>query len=404
MIKRIVLFICILFGFKSYAQNIKTAVLVVGAGPAGMAAAIQSAKSGVKTLLIDASNFNTLTLSKSDRSTNAGIYADFLKRAESFQKVPVKNDTVFSSAVTGSIFKGWADTVKNLTLLGNTSIKKIKRSGKGWQIDLPGREIKAEVLVDASANAIIAAMIAVLPKKNQVINPSSTDLYSTSLYRTSLGILENGEDSYKTLALQNFIVPEIENLVLINPAGEASGLQSGQAAGTIAAFCAFFKTTTKKLDTRKIQSELFTFKAKLIGFDDISDGDSSSLAIQHIALTGILKGKSEDNKLLFLPDNTVSTDDLKQPLREYYSRSQIWFLDNKADKITLEQALSLIKFIGSRGEELNKQVQKAWKSPLKLTGEYDLKKVLSRKELAILLDIYLQPFGVGVDLDGNVKR
>ena len=32
----------------------------------------------------------------------------------------------------------------------------------------------------------------------------------------------------------------------------------GQGVGTLAAYCAFFKTTTKKLDVRKVQDELLT--------------------------------------------------------------------------------------------------------------------------------------------------
>jgi hypothetical protein len=121
-------------------------------------------------------------------------------------------------------------------------------------------------------------------------------------------------------------------------------------------------------------------------------------------MTGILKVRETAGKLFFMPDQTVSTEDLKLPLREYYSRSQIWFLDNKADKLSLEKILSLIKFVGSRGDELDKEVKKGWSTALKLKGEFDLKRILTRKEIAILFDTYLQPFSVAVDLEGNVKR
>lgn len=403
MIKAITLFLGLIIGFQSFGQNLKTSVLVVGATPAGMAAAIQSAKSGVKTILIDAGNFESLTLSSSDRAVKAGIYADFIKHVDSLQKYPAKDNQSLSATFTASVFKGWADTIKNLTLVQKSSLRKIKKSGKGWQVDLVGREIKAEILVDGSLNNALVKMLSVPDKKALPIKSANINTLSSNGYRTSLAIVKN-DNSFSAVPLSDFIIPEIENLILTNPGTGQSSLQTGQAAGTIAAYCAFFKTSTKNLDVRKIQSELLTFRAQLIHFHDLAATDSSMIALQHLGVTGILKGKAVGKEFLFSPNLTVSTDDIKQPIREYYSRSQIWFLDNKADKITLENALSLIKFAGSKGEELNKQVLKGWKSPLRLTGEFDLKKTLTRKELAILLDTYLQPFSVAIDLSGNVKK
>ena len=95
---------------------------------------------------------------------------------------------------------------------------------------------------------------------------------------------------------------------------------------------------------------------------------------------------------------------LKQPLKEYYSRSHIWFLDHNQDRITLETALGLIKYLALRGSELDAEVKKGWNTSLKLKSNFDLKKILTRRELAILLDTYLQPYTVSVDISGNVKR
>lgn len=403
MINKILLITCTLIGSTLYAQNLKTSVLVVGASPSGMAAAIQSAKSGVKTVLIDAGNFESLTLSVQDKTIKAGIYADFVKRVDSLQKRPFTANQLLTPAFTASVFKGWADTVKNLTILSKSTIKKLKKSGKGWQIDLQNREIKADVLVDASSNDALTRMVGLIAKRTGT-TISSSKLYDNNLYRTSVAIVKSESVAFKGFTLADFIVPEIENLVLVKPNQDVSGLQSGQAAGTIAAYCAFFKTSTKNIDVRKTQSELLTFKARLIHFDDIAEADSSMIAFQHIGVTGILKGKMEGNKFLFLPEATVSTEELKKPFREYYSRSQIWFLDNQSPKLTIKGALSLIKFTASRGEELNTQVQKAWKSSLRLPGNFDLDKTITRREFAILLDTYLQPFSVGVDLSGYVKN
>ena len=191
---------------------------------------------------------------------------------------------------------------------------------------------------------------------------------------------------------------------MIAPENILSTLITGQAAGAIAAYCAFFKTITEKLNVRVIQTELLTYNSRILKFDDIDDSDSSMIIFQHIGVTGILKAKEENGKLFFMPEASVSTEELKQPFRELYSRSQIWFLDNKAEKLTLEDALSLIKFVGSRGGELNKEAEKAWKSSLKLKGNFDLKKLITRRELAVLFDVYLKPYTVAVDLEGNIKR
>jgi hypothetical protein len=385
----------------SFAQNIKTDVVVVGANPGAYAAAIQSAKSGVKTLLIDPGKFDAITLSPADRVIKAGIYANFSKLIDTLQKAPLRDNQTLSPAFTARVFKAWSDTIKNLTILPAASITKIKKAGKGWEIDLAGREIKADIIVDATPNLMAAKMLGFVAKKSSFVKASN--IYTDKKYRTSIAVTPDANRFFKPVYLSSFVIPEIENLVVASPADEPSTLLTGQASGAIAAYCAFFKTTTQKLNVRAIQTELLTYNSRFLKFDDIADSDSSIIAFQHIGVTGILKAKDQSGKLLFMPDSSVSTEELKQPLRELYSRSQIWFLDNKADKLTLEDALSLIKFVGSRGEELNKEAEKAWKSSLKLKGNFDLKKIISRRELAVLFDVYLQPYTVSVDLDGKIK-
>ena len=386
---------------SSFSQNIKTDVVIIGANSSAYAAAIQSAKSGVKTLLIDAGHFDAITLSPADRTIKAGIYANFTKLIDTLQKAPLRDNHTLSPAFTARVFKSWSDTIKNLTVLPSATITKIKKSGQGWEIDCAGREIKADVIVDATPNLMAAKMLGFVSKKSSFGSTSS--IYTDKKYRTSIAITPDANGFFKPVYLSSFVIPEIENLILVSPTGEASTLLTGQASGAIAAYCAFFKTTTQKLNVRAIQTELLSYNSRFVKFDDIADNDSSIIAFQHIGVTGLLKAKEENGKLLFMPEASVSTEDLKQPFREMYSRSQIWFLDNKAERLTLADALSLIKFVGSRGEELNKEAEKAWKGSLKLKGNFDLKKVISRRELAVLFDVYLQPYTVSVDLDGNIK-
>lgn len=399
MIKNFFASFCLFIGFYSYAQDIKTGVLVIGANSSGYAAAIQSAKSGVKTLLIDAGNFNSITLSPEDRAIKAGIYLDFSSIVDSLQKSPLQAHHSLTSEFTAQVFKVWTDTLKNLTVLSNASVQKVKRSGKGWQVDLTNREIKADVLVDATPAYSVAKMAGL----KESANSPSTSIYTDKLYRTSVAALQVANDVSKLVTVSSLLAPGIENLVLAAPVGVTATLLSAQAAGATAAYCAFFKTSTNKLNVRMIQSELLSYKSHIIKYADIADTDSSMIAFQHIGVTGILKAKEKNGELFFLPDSIVSVDELKQPFRELYSRSQIWFLDHKEDSFTLETALDLIKFVGSRGKELDKEVEAAWATSLRLSGKFDLKKPVTRREFAILLDTYLQPFNVAVSIDGTIK-
>jgi hypothetical protein len=397
----IVLF-CLLLSTFGYAQNIKTDVLVVGDSPSAYAAAIQAAKSGVKTVLAGG-KLSAISLSQADRSLKAGFYLGFIQRVDSLQKFPLTDKQSLSPDFTAQVFRGWSDTIKNLTVLPNLTLNEIEKWGKGWEVDFVGREIKAEVVVDATSNNAVAKMAgAAIGAK--VSDSKSPALYADKKYRTSVAIAKTAEGIFKPVHFSSFLLAGAENIVLASPPGETPAMVLGQAAGAIAAYSAFFKTSTKNSKVRVIQSELLAYKSRLFHFEDVAESDSSMIAIQQIAGTGILKAKEERNKLYFMPDSSVSTEELKQPFREYYSRSQIWFLDHKADRMTLSDALDLIKFVGSRGDELNREVERAWSSSLRIKGKFDLTKPITRREFAILLNTYLQPFSLSIDFEGNVTR
>jgi hypothetical protein len=100
--------------------------------------------------------------------------------------------------------------------------------------------------------------------------------------------------------------------------------------------------------------------------------------------------------------STVSTEELRLPMREFYSRSQIWFADHDAEAMTIEDAISLFMFTAARGEELKREIEQGWKESFKFSSEFDLKRQISRGEFAVLADRYLQPFNVRVDFAGNL--
>jgi hypothetical protein len=403
------------FGFNANAQTIKTDVLVFGGTASGVAAAIQASRSGVKTILI----FETAQLGADIKGGNtsfpAGIWAEFSKRVKEAKK---DSNAITDPATTASVLKGIIDTVKNLTVRYNSGLRKIEKDGKGWEVKLTDTKssIKAFAVIDATAKSDIAAAANVnydsKTKSYLTIVPAAplTELYSNNLYRTSVGV---GAD-LKTGAAYSIplgaLVAEGQNNFFLT--GKLAAVQSsadamftGQAAGASAAYCAFFKATTKEFNENAIrvtQGELLNYKSVLVPYTDIKKSDVDFMTLQHIGLTGILKAKQTENELLFMPDSTISTGEIRSAFKEYYSRSQIWFLDKKADKLTLGDALSLIKYSGSRGDELNKQVEKGWKESFGFAGKYDLAQPVTRRQFAVLLENFLKPFNVRVNLQGGL--
>lgn len=385
----------------AYAQTLKPGVLVVGASPSGIAAAIQAAHSGVKTVLVDEGPIASINLDQKDREDPYGIPKELLHKIEILQKYPVKSDQVLSPEYLGTIFKGWTDTIKNLTVIRNSSISSVKKAGKDWEIQIPGTTIKTDLIVDATLGRKIAGLVGL----KEAAKSADSLSYAHQLYRTSVAIPVAQSTHPATIPLKFFLSP-FKNFVYASPDRNASErtYAAGQAAGAIAAYCAFFKTTTDKLNVRLIQSELMTYKSRLIEFADIAPLDSNAKAFQQLALTGIIKGQVKNNQMYLYPDSSVSTEDIRDPVKEYYSRSQIWFLDNKSDKITLKQLLSLIKFTAQRGAELDKEVEKGWKTSFKLPHSFDLNRAVTRREFTVLFNRYLRPFDVSIDMNGQLKR
>lgn len=384
-----------------HSQTLKSGVLVVGASPSGIAAAIQAAHSGVKTVLIDEGPIASVELSQKDREDAYGIPKELLNKIEKLQKYPVKSSQTLSSEYLGTVLKDWTDTIKNLTVIRNSTISSVKKAGKDWEIRIPNNTIKTDIVVDATIGRKIADLVGLKDSANS----EDSLTYAYQLYRTSVAVPLKPSTVPATIPLK-FFLSSFKNFVYATPNTNADqyNYASGQAAGAIAAYCAFFKTTTDKVNIRLIQSELMTYKSRLIEFADLAVLDSNVLAFQKLALTGIIKGRESEKHLYIYPDSSISTDDIRDPVKEYYSRSQIWFLDNRAEKITMEQLLSLIKFTAQRGAELNKEVEQGWKTSFKLPDSFDLRRPVTRREFTVLFDRYLRPFDVLVDQNGRLKR
>ena len=376
----------------SFAQKLRTDVCVYGNTTAALAAGIQSARSGVQTLLISNSDSWIDQPSLADwenASIASGMGTELLKKYKQLEKNKVlKADSLLQS------IKTLADTVKNLKIISASTIEEIKESGKGWELTLKGgQKIKALILVDGDTNHALLKQLGLKPSANSAIAFDVTN----PLTKTSVGIL--GPNSL--LPLQALVVEKQANIVSI-PSGVSTfaQLNAGQAAGATAAYCAFFKTTTEHLNVRLIQGELLTYKATLLPFKDMHQTDSNFVALTHVALTGLLNSGIGQNEGTYqwMGNNNLHTDEIKISMKKLYSRSQIWFADHaNVKELSIGDAISLITYTATRGTELKIEIERGWKSTLGLAGSFNENRKISRNEFSVL-----QPFATQVDLQGEL--
>lgn len=167
MVKKLLLFaFCINCTFLS-AQSLKTDVLVIGGSASGVAAAIQSARSKVKTILA----YNGVQLSggsladqmitiEMNRDIPSGIWGEFRKHIRDSYRGTAGYDTAqkaalkFDPGMGTSILKKMMDTVKNLTQHTDTKCVSIKKDGEGWDVRFTQNEktlnVRAKVVIDAT--------------------------------------------------------------------------------------------------------------------------------------------------------------------------------------------------------------------------------------------------------------
>lgn len=392
------------------AQTSKTGVLVIGNTPGGVAAAIQSARSGAKTIYLTQSLSVNPVFNAEDISFITHIRNYYALKAR--KRTPaadslIRSEVKLDQAV--NLIKSITDTVKNLSLNHNNVVDGIKKDGKGWEVRLKGGErIKADVVVDATENLSVAVLLGIDNKKTMAIPGNNQDPFEGKLYRTAVALAYPGAGTLRTPLPMGSLIPQVvENFVILPR--QIAGLRpvkmsAGRAAGAIAAYCAFFKTSTKNISVRVTQGELLAFNSLLIPYSDISRDDPNFMAYQRLGLSGLIKPKLMKDEIRFDTAGTVSHKELQASMKEFYTRSQLWFADNKNEVLTIEDIISLLMFTAARGNELKKEIEDGWKQSFKLNSTFDPKRNISRKEFGVLADKYLQPYNIRVDLAGNLLR
>lgn len=393
--------VCLLHFGCSYvqAQTTKPAVLVVGNGSAAAGAAIQSARSGVKTiLLLQAGGFD---IHNAMDDFSSGIQAELLTEIKKQSGI---NDSLNLATIdkhlANKVLSQLTDTIKNLAIIRDLNWVRAARSGKNWNFRLSNRQtIRPKVLVLAGDARLKESLML---KEVSPAQASPLD-YSQTLYRTSIaaGTFLNKTTS-TIVSLYSFLTPSQENLILLR---ENESMLIGQAAGAIAAYAGFFGANTSSANLKIIQGELINYKLAVMPFTDIRSDDPNWKAIQMLGLSGVIKAENIEHSTHFSALNPVSTEEIKQPLKDFFYKAQIWFDDYKAETMTVESTISLICYVGNKSAESTlKEIEKKWKSSYKFTRNFDLKSTINRREFAVLLQDYMPPFNVNVDKDGKVIR
>ncbi|HMR19789.1 MAG TPA: FAD-dependent oxidoreductase [Sphingobacterium sp.] len=419
-------YILALLLFYSYpqllAKETKPSLLVYGAGIEAFTAAVQAARSNVPTLWVVNSDpsfhqqADTRIAIVANHHLDGGIWKELLMKtgsSEAFSDsvaIAVKSDLNVRLLVNAM-----EDMIKKenlLTIVKNNDVESLVRGRNTWQVTLHNKKrYDIRAIVDASLKGNLADKTKDKLTVPPVIPLKSIENLSVEQVRTTAAIAAFNQDCY-VLTVRDIITQQANNIFFIRSFiphtedVEAIPLRAhiGQAVGASAAYCAFFKTTAEKIDVRKLQTELIGFRVRLLPWKNISQEDPNFASIQKAYLATIF-GDSEVNKRTeFEKQDSVYADSVRAVFNQYYSRSQLWFLDNNVTYFSLRDLLSFVKVLAFRGDEVDSQVQKDWNRKLHFGGEYDPNHVVNRYEFATLIDRYASPFAKTVTLDGVILR
>lgn len=428
------LFFCLLLvlPFIGLPQSKRPQVLVYGYGVDAYAAALQSSMSNLNTVWVIngdkmmpelTSDMISIT---SNVNLDAGVWANLLAKTLRHDRRSDSLSAIAKRRINPRIVQNVVDSIlkvhKNLTVIEQGQLRTVKKSGKDWKVELTDRRrFKVRAVVDASTDAYLFRLAVGTTDSIKSRTTLSEGYFVSGEYnglsRTGVAVADLGGSAF-TLPLSALAPADESNLFLTRHLPVVEGLlrdsaddipllmHVGQAVGAAAAYTAFFKATSDKLDARSIQGELLQYGARLIPFGDVPIESPDFAAIQRIGAASVLLGRlDESGRLHFDPDTIVTADEIKPVLNQLFSRSQIWFVNHAdVDTFRLADLFSYIKFVGQRGNELEGQVEKNWKRRFQFTDEYDEQRLLTRRHLAVLLDAYCKPFDVKVGLDGTIQR
>lgn len=176
----------LLFGVIQAQNFIKTDVLIIGGSTSGTTAGIQSARMGVKTIIVEETPWlggmlTSAGVSAIDGNHNmpSGLWGEFREQIRNHyggaDKVSTGwvSNTLFEPSVGQKILRKMCDAEKNLSLVFDTKLIDIKQVTNGWQVKFSdGKTIQTQILIDATELGDIAAKVGI--KYNLGMDAQST--------------------------------------------------------------------------------------------------------------------------------------------------------------------------------------------------------------------------------------
>lgn len=413
----LLLFIIMQPCFGQKAKNPQ--VMVYGSDFLAFSIAVQSAKSSVPTILIVDGNqlmpefSNGRIEVETMPYVDSGIWMDILMEI-ALAKSP--NDSLAAAVkrdMSPRLFQNAVEKVlkrlPQLTVIRGEEILSINRRKKDWEVQISSRhKYRVRSLVDASQEQKLATMVDIAWDDNVApMRPLNT--LSLAQLRTAIAVGKLDNTLYSVL-LEDVLAGEkdgffnfrgvpgiVSNDVSLTPFRAAIG----QAVGATAAYLAFFKTSADEVDVRTLQTELMTYGARILPFQDIAIADRHFYSLQRFGLASVLPNLHTENGFLFQKEERVGFNEIAPIFDRLYSRAQLWFLDNKGDYFRWKDFLSLIKFVGLRGDEIDKQIEKEWSNKLGFEGNFDPEDFVNRYQFAVIVDMYANPYVKAVNQQGE---
>ena len=212
--------------------------------------------------------------------------------------------------------------------------------------------------------------------------------------------------------LDNFLIADkaisVTNIVNGSSRLQPVIVQIGQVAGLVAALAVQTRTTPKDLAVRFVQQKTLEMGGYLMPFIDVK-AEHPFFSIHKIAATGLLKGHGVPykwaNQTWFYPDSTIQAATFYKNAKAYDSRLQWAAKPNEI--LTISTTINVLfdwiktghtEMYGNKAQ-FSKKVKKEWKG-----NNFDRNRPITRAELAVLINQYIQPFERKVDMKGNWKR
>lgn len=175
--RKVLLFVfCTCLIYKVFAQkNLQTDVLIIGGSTSGTMAGIQSARMGVKTIIVEETPWLGGMLTSAGVSAidgnhdmPSGLWGEFREEIRKYyggaDKVSTGwvSNTLFEPSVGQKILRQMCTVEKSLSLIFSTKLIGVKQLTKGWQVKLAnGKIIQTKILIDATELGDVAAKVGI---------------------------------------------------------------------------------------------------------------------------------------------------------------------------------------------------------------------------------------------------